>query len=227
MEFLPNGLTLDIPPDCFPLGTDSMVLAHFARLPRNARVLDLGAGCGTLGLLLCAKDAHCHVTGIELDERAHTAACENITRNALQTRMESIHADLRALSCQAGSFSVCISNPPYFSAGPASLRTPTARREDACSADELMRVASHALKYGGDFFLVHRPERLADLIAKASVHSLEAKRLLLVRHRADAPVRIIALQFRKGARAGISIEEASLFEADGTPTQFYRSVYHL
>ena len=50
MEYLPNGFSLEIPQGCFPLSTDSMVLAHFVRLPRNARVLDLGSGCGTLGL---------------------------------------------------------------------------------------------------------------------------------------------------------------------------------
>ena len=56
MEYLPNGLTLNLPQGTFPLSTDSMLLAHFATLPRNAKVLDLGAGAGTLGLLLCAKD---------------------------------------------------------------------------------------------------------------------------------------------------------------------------
>ena len=55
METLLNGFTLDIPQGCFPLSTDSMVLSWFARLPKNARVLDLGSGCGTLGLLLCAR----------------------------------------------------------------------------------------------------------------------------------------------------------------------------
>ena len=67
MEYLPNGFTLNIPAGAFPLSTDSMALAHFVKLPRGSRVLDLGSGCGTLGLLLCAGDENCHVTGIELD----------------------------------------------------------------------------------------------------------------------------------------------------------------
>ena len=54
MEQLPNEFTLNLPEGAFPLSTDSMVLSHFVRLPKNARVLDLGSGCGTLGLLLCA-----------------------------------------------------------------------------------------------------------------------------------------------------------------------------
>ena len=52
MEFLPNGLTLTLCDGAFPLSTDSILLSHFVRLPRNASVLDLGSGCGTLGLLL-------------------------------------------------------------------------------------------------------------------------------------------------------------------------------
>ena len=83
METLYGSYTLDIPSGCFPLSTDSAVLADFVRLPRNAKVLDLGAGCGTLGVMLCAKDANCHVTGVELDPAAHAAALANIARNRL------------------------------------------------------------------------------------------------------------------------------------------------
>ena len=56
MEYLQNGFQLNIAPGTFPLSTDSILLADFAKLPKQANVLDLGAGCGTLGLLLCAKD---------------------------------------------------------------------------------------------------------------------------------------------------------------------------
>ena len=53
MEQLPGGYTLALSDGAFPLRTDSMVLAHFVKLPKSANILDLGAGCGTLGLLLC------------------------------------------------------------------------------------------------------------------------------------------------------------------------------
>ena len=97
METLPNGYTLELTDGCFPLSTDSMLLAHFTKLPRNARVLDLGSGCGTLGTLLCAKDASCTVTGLEISETAHKAALENIHRNHLDDRLSSICSDLRNL----------------------------------------------------------------------------------------------------------------------------------
>ena len=81
MEILQNGFTLELCPGAFPLSTDSIALAHFVKLPKNARVLDLGSGCGTLGLMLCAKDPGCTVTGLELDPSAHETAIQNAARN--------------------------------------------------------------------------------------------------------------------------------------------------
>ena len=227
MEYLPNGLTIECPPETFPLSTDSMVLAHGVRLPRNARVLDLGSGCGTLGLLLCDRDPGCHITGLELSEVSHNAALENIRRNRLEDRMESIHADLRELAPELwGRFQVCVSNPPYFSGGPASAANPTARRDDCCAPEDLMRSAARALKFGGDFYLVHKPDKLAQLISLAAPFCLEAKELTLLRHKADGPISLILLKFRKGAKSGLLLREHCLFDSRGEATGYYREVYH-
>ena len=228
MEYLPNGITLEIAPGTFPLSTDSMVLSHFVRLPRNARVLDLGSGCGTLGLLLCAQDPGCHVTGVELDPAAHQTALDNIRRNGLAARMDSICADLRRVSDQfsPGQFDVCISNPPYFSGGGTSRSLPQARQELTCTLPDLIKSAGRSIKFGGDLFLVHRQERLAEIIALGAAEGMEAKRLLLLRHRESGPVSLILLQLRKGGRPGLKLEEASLFGPDGSPTAYHKAVYH-
>ena len=228
MEYLPNGYSLELCSGAFPLSTDSMVLSHFVRLPKNARVLDLGSGCGTLGLLLCAMKADCAVTGVELDKNAHTGALQNISCNGLQSRMESICGDLRFLPPEfTGRFDCCVSNPPYFSGGPAAQRTPLARREDCCTPAELFASAAKALKFGGNFFLVHKPERLAELICRGSEVNLETKRLLLVRHRSDGPISLICLHFRKGGKPGLILEEEALFDHSNEPTAYYKSVYHI
>lgn len=228
MEQLSNGFTLDIPSGAFPLSTDSMALAHFVKLKRDASVLDLGSGCGTLGVLLCAEEPGCTVTGIELDPAAHTAALDNAGRNGLTGRLQSICGDLRQIAelVIPGSFSCCVSNPPYFSGGPASAATPDARREDHCTLDDLVKAAAWGLKFGGDFYLVHRPERLAQICACASQAGLEPKRLQLLRHRAGCPVTLILLQCRKGGKPGLIWEENCLFDAAGQPTPYYHSIYH-
>lgn len=229
MEYLFNGYTLDFPPGTFPLSTDSMLLADFAVLPRNASVLDLGAGCGTLGVLLCAKDPLCHVTGIELSRAAHDAAEDNIQRNGLSSRMQSICADLRRMPGEItpGSFHCCVSNPPYFSGGAASRNNPNARRDDLCSTEDLFAAAATALKFGGDFYLVHKPERLAQLCACAANAGLEPKRLRLIRHSPEKPVSLILLSCRKGAKPGLIWEESCLKESSGEPSEYYKRIYHL
>ena len=229
MEQLHGGFTLTICDGGFPLSTDSIALSAFARLPKQAKVLDLGSGCGTLGLLLCANDPHCHVTGIELQQCDHLQALENIRSNNLSDRMVSICADIADTDrlFPSGSFSVCISNPPYFSSGPASLTAPAARREDACTLTQLCQSAAWSLKYGGDFFVVYRPERMAELFTCAAAQKLEPKRLCLLRHRPSAPVSLVLVQCRKGAKPGLIWEELCLHDEQGNPTEQYRTLYHL
>ncbi len=224
METLTGGITLDTG-SSFPLSTDSMLLADFVRPPHHARVLDLGSGSGTLGLLLCAKDASCTVTGVELDEAAHTAALHNIARNQLSHRLSSICTDLRTLS--PDSFHICLSNPPYFSGGPASREHAAARREDNCTPEDLFAAAARSLRTGGDFFLVHKPERLAQLCACAVNAGLEPKRLRLVHHQKNGPVSLVLLSCRKGGKPGLILEEMYLFEENGEPSPNHQRIYHI
>ena len=150
MEQLQNGFTLELCPGAFPLSTDSIALAGFVRLPPHATVLDLCSGCGTLGLMLCAADENCCVTGVELDENAHRTALENSRRNGVSSRLHSICADVARIPelMAPGSFRCCVSNPPYFTGGAASRSHPTARQEDSCPLDSLLSAAAWATASG-------------------------------------------------------------------------------
>ena len=229
MEYLHNGFTLELCEGAFPVSTDSMALGGFVRLPKNARVLDLGSGCGTLGLLLCANDEKCVVTGVEIDKKAHNMALHNADANNISSRLTSICADIKTIPSflSPGQFQCCISNPPYFVSGAVSKATPVARHEQLCSLDELFQAAAWALQYGGDFFLVHKPERLAELCVCATAHKLEPKRLLLLRHQPSDPVNLILLQCRKGGKPGLVWEEECLQDANGNHSHYYRRLYHI
>ena len=229
MEKLHNGFLLDAPTGTFPLSTDSILLSHFIKLKRNATVLDLGSGCGTLGTLLCAKDPDCIVTGIEISPDSHQAAVANIQRNSLQERLFSICDDLRSIPQKflAGSFTTCISNPPYFTGGPVNADNPQTRHTAQCSNEDLFRSAAWALKWGGDFYLVHKPESLGELCGWAAKYQLEPKELTLVRHDCTKPISLILLKFRKGAKPGLKWSELCLFTPIEEPTEEYRKIYHL
>ncbi len=228
MEQLQNGYTLEIAPGAFPLSTDSILLSQFVKLPRNASVLDLGSGCGTLGMLLCARHPDCTVTGVELDEPAHLTALRNSRTNSLTDRLISICGDLNHIPSlvKPGSFHVCVSNPPYYPDGVASKTLSAARQGVQFSPENLFTSAAWALRYGGDFCIVHKPEQLASLCSYAVKSGLEPKRLRLIRHRSDGPVTLVLLQCRKGGKPGLLWEEESLYHRDGSPTQFYQDLYH-
>lgn len=230
LETFPGGLTFSAGRDAFPLSTDTMLLGSFVKLRPKARVVDLGSGSGALGLLLCGLNAECTVTGVELHGPSHEAALANIARNQLEHRMESIPGDLRQIRqlLPAGSYQCVVSNPPYFADGAPSASHACARQESACTLEQLFGAAAWLLQTGGDFYLVHKPHRLADLLVLARQYKLEAKTLQFVRHRAESPVSLVLLHCRRGARPGlVFLPELILYGPDGTPTAQYRKIYHL
>lgn len=230
-EALWNGVRLYCPPGEFPLSTDAVLLADFLTLPDRARVADLGAGCGTLGLLLCARNAQCHVTGIELREEAVRLADENIRRNALEARLSVLEGDVRRIRAllPAGGFDCVISNPPYFPSGSGkhSLRHCRERSERDLPLAELCAAAAWLLPTGGRFALVHRPERLCDLFCALRAAGLEPKRIRFVRHRAESPVCLVLVEARRGGHPGLQyLPDLVEFLPDGTESPAYRAAYH-
>lgn len=215
----------------FRLGTDSVLLAQFLTLPKQAKIADLGSGCGTLGLLLCANHPDCAVTGVEIDGTAHELAQENIAANGLQGRLSSIHGDVRAIRTlfPAGGFSCVISNPPYFpvGSGKVSKESAAARSEETLSLNELCAAAAYLLPSGGRLALVHRPERLCDIFCAMRENGLEPKRIRFVRHTANSPVCLVLIEARRGGRPGLSyLPDFCEFTPDGAETDDYRAAYH-
>lgn len=231
LESLWNGVRMLQPERGFRLGTDSVLLAEFLTLPANARVADLGAGCGTLGLLLCARDPGCTVAGLELRESACALAQENIALNALSSRLSVRQGDVRSIAAYfpAGSFDCVISNPPYFpiGSGKVSEDSAVARTEQCLNLDELCTAAAWLLPSGGRFALVHRPERLCDLIVSLRSHGMEPKRIRFVRHTAVSPVCLVLIEARRGGNPGLTYEPDFIeFHANGSETEAYRAAYH-
>ncbi len=208
-ELLGGGIRL-LQNERFRLGTDSLLLSRFVTLPKNARVADLGAGNATLGLLLCARSESCTVTGVEIDTDAHALALENIRRNALEPRVSSLLGDVREIRTllPAGSFECVVSNPPYFPVGSGKVRESAekARSEASLPLSELCQAAAWLLPSGGRFALVHRAERLCDLVSALRAVRLEPKRIAFVRHDASAPVSLVLLEARKDGNAGLRFE---------------------
>lgn len=225
MEVLWNGITMKDGP--FPLGTDSVACAWFAAFPHGSKICDLGCGSGAISLMLLAADPSLHLTGIELMPEAAKLAKENARDNGLDFSV--IEGDLRKIRTllAAGSMDGVISNPPYFPVGSGAAGTmPQARSEQTCSLDQLTAAAGWLLKTGGRFVLVHRPDRLADLICCLRQQRLEPKRIRFVRHRVQCAVNLVLIEARKGGKPGLSYEnDLILFDHTGESEE-YKRMYH-
>lgn len=227
MEVLWNGITME--DGSFPLGTDSVACAWFSKFPGGSRVCDLGCGSGAIALMLLASDRTLQLTGIELQQEAAELAKKNAAANELPFSV--IEGDLRQIRqlLPAGCMDCAISNPPYFPVGSgfsAKGALAQARSEETCTLPQLTAAASWLLKTGGRFVLVHRPERLADLIWHLREERLEPKRICFVRHKRDNPVSLVLVEARKGGRPGLCYEpDLILFDETGE-TQAYKNMYH-
>ena len=229
-ETLWNGYVLHQPHGRFRLGTDSVVCAAFADFAKGSRIADLGCGSGAIAMMLLASDPSLQLTGIELDEKAAQAAAKNAAQ--CPDRFRVIQGDLRQIRqfLPAGSMDGCISNPPYFPVGTGKQAEGSlgrARSEETLSLSQLTEAAAWLLPTGGKFVLVHRPERLADLIWELRNRQLEPKRIRFVRHKADSSVNLVLLEAKKGGKPGLSYApDLVLFSPDGVETPEYRAIYH-
>jgi tRNA1Val (adenine37-N6)-methyltransferase len=216
----------------FPLSTDSVLLAHFCAGIRAKRILDLGCGAGVLSVLLCRSHPDAAVGGIEILPEAAALCRANLTANGLGAD-GILTGDLRHHRAHfpAGAYDLVVSNPPYFAAGrgksaPEPGRA-VARDERCCTLAELCAAAQYLCRWGGAFAVVHRPERLSELLCTMSAHGLEPKRLRLVHYRAGFAPSLVLAEGRRGGKPGLDIEKPLLLtEADGGDSEEIRTIYH-
>ena len=229
-ELRPGGLRFVCGNGQFPPGLDSFLLSSLPRLKPGMNVCDLGCGTGLLGLLLLQRQGELKVTGLDIQPEAvrlgELAASENHLAGRLAFRLE----DLRKTALPAGSFDLVISNPPYFSpsAGlpPKGEARRSARTEETCALEDACRAAARLLRWGGSFCLVHKPERLADLVCALRREGLEPKRLRPACVRPERAPCLILLEARRGGRPGLRIEPPLVLEdPGGSPTAELNRIY--
>lgn len=231
-EQLWNGVTLECGGG-FPLGTDSVLLADFVRVPGGSAVCDLGCGSGAIALMLLADDRSLSLTGVEIQPSLAALAQRNADENGLADRFRVLTGDLRRIRdlLPASGFDAVVSNPPYYAAHfppPDRPDAVIARTERCCKPEDLCTAAAWLLRSGGKLFLCHLPERLADVIVCLRSARLEPRRLQFVRHRPGCRRNLFLMEAALDGGSGLDVlDDLVLFGPDGAPTEAYRRAYHL
>jgi len=207
----------------FRPSTDTFLLSAFPRLRPGMRAADLCCGTGLLSFLLLQRQREMAVTGLDLQEEAIRLADRAAGENGLRDRLVFRQGDLRQVrdTFPAGSFDLVVCNPPYFSPGSGALPSEAARRlsrtEEGCTLEEVCAAAGYLLRWGGAFCLVHRPERLADLVCSLRAQGMEPKRMRFVQKEVLSAPSLVLLEARRGGRPRLSVEPPWVMEsAEGT-----------
>ena len=209
-------------PGRFCFGMDAVLLSAFAKVRRGERALDLGCGNGILPLLLAAKYPGEHYAGLEIQEESAGMAVRSVKLNGDIKEAASIFG--------AASFEVITTNPPYM-IGSHGLKNENkalyiARHEALCTIDDILRESAKVLKSKGRFYMVHRPFRLPELLAKMSAAKLEPKRMRLVYPYVDKEPNMVLIEGLKGGNPRMEVEPPLIvYEKDGAYTQELRAMY--
>jgi len=218
--------------DAFPLSTDSVLLAHFAARLRAKRIFDLGCGAGALTVLLGLSHPGAGLGGIELRGEAAELCRKNLRANGLDASgiLTGDFRERRSLP-RAGEYDLVVANPPYFPVGsgysaPDGERA-AARDERTGGLEDVCAAAAYLCRWGGAFALVHRPERLAELMVAMHSHGLEPKRLRLVQHREGVAPNLVLLEGRRGGKPGLDVEKPLLLtQRGGGDSAEIKEIYH-
>jgi tRNA1Val (adenine37-N6)-methyltransferase len=208
---LGGALTIVQPSDGYRFAIDSILLARFARPRPRARLLELGAGCGVMSIMLAALHHPNEIVAIELQPRLAAMIADNARLNGIQT-VRAICADLRETipGLSPAAFDYVVANPPYRAAwrgreSPDSERW-RARGGGGATLSEFMVAAARYASHGGKVAMVFTASRTAELFAEMQQQSLEPKRLRFVHSKPGETATIILVESRKGGGVEAIVE---------------------
>lgn len=225
------GFRLIQNPALFCFSTDAVLLADFVRVPRGARVLDLGAGNGILDVLMYSRQPDASYSAVEISPQLFDLLQRNIAMNGMSSAAACILGDMRDAPAMLGSRSdVVVCNPPYEKAEQGAARKAdthaAARKELLITFREICETAARCLRFGGRFYIVQRAERLAEILATMREAGLEPKLLRLCAAAPDKEPKTCLIMGQKGAHEGMRLLPLlTMRDADGQESAEIRRIY--
>ena len=191
----------------FCFGIDSVLLSDFAKnLKKDSIVLDLGTGSGIIATLLCAKTKLKKIYGVEIQKAVSNRAKRSIKLNNLENKFVIIEENIINLQnyFNNDTFDVIVTNPPYKekSTGIKNINEQKyiSRHEVTASLEEFIKISQKLLKSNGEFYMVHRPERLVDIFFYLRKYKLEPKEIQFVKGDIEKEPKLILIKAIKNGK---------------------------
>lgn len=218
--------------DCFSFSLDSVMLANFATIRlRDKLIADLGCGNGVIPLILSLRTDK-NIIGIEIQEKLANMAKDSVNLNGLSEQINIINMNMKDFvnTDYFESFDLITCNPPYFKVNDKnffndSYEKMVARHELEINLSDLLVVANKLLKNNGNFAIVHRPERLMEILLEFKKNHIEPKRIQFVYEKIDKGSTLVLVEGQKNGKTGLQIENPIImFNNDESMTDYYASL---
>lgn len=218
--------------DVFSFSTDALLLGYMTEVRKNDRIMDLCSGNGVIPLLLAAKCSQ-HIEGIEIQNQLVDMARRSFELNDLGGRLTMHLMDLNTVNktFKPSQYTLVTCNPPYFKINQVNQHQKEAhkiaRHEVMCDFRDCVRAARHLLKEGGRFIVVHRAERLMDVLTEMRNGKIEPKKLTFVYSKENKSAQTIVVEGRKGGKQGLNIRQPFyIYNQDGTYSNEMKGIYY-
>lgn len=206
-----NGYTIIQDPKKFCFGIDAVLLSDFAKAKKDEIVFDIGTGTGIIPILMSAKTSAKKYFAIDIQQESVDMARRSIKLNKLTDKIEVFHLDIKKVfeKFEKNSINVVTSNPPYMNMGGGLINEydakAIARHEIFCNLDDIVKATSLLLKPNGRFYMVHRPNRLCDIICTLRNYKLEPKTIRFVQPYENKEPNMVLIESIKNGKAFMKI----------------------
>lgn len=218
----------------FCFGIDSVLLTDFAKgIKKNSKVLDLGTGTGIISILLCGKTELKKVVGVEIQKEVADMASRSSKLNNLQNKFEVINENILNLNkiYEKQTFDVIVTNPPYKKkqTGVTNLNPKKiiSRHEITADLEDFIKISKDLLKDKGEFYMVHRPERLVDILNLMRKYKIEPKILKMVYSDKNKEPKLLLIKGVKNANSFLKVEKnLYIYNDEGKYTDDILKIYN-
>ena len=217
---------------CFVI--DSILLTDFAKnIKNNSKVIDLGTGTGIISILLSGKTNRTNFVGVEVQSEVADMAKRSVNLNNLENRIKILNMNILDLKKEykKGDFDVVVTNPPYkkLNTGVININDKKliSRHEVKASLEDFIEISSFLLKDFGEFYMVHRPDRLVDIFYIMRQNEIEPKRIKFVYPNKNKKANLILVKGIKKGKPFLEYENnLYIYDDKGNYTEEILKIYN-